>query len=88
MSTDEILSEVLCLPWQARALLAEKLLESLDFEEEVELSQEWKDEIRRRCHQLDDGVTKLLSAEEVFDEATRAISRLTGDGFALPHRQF
>ena len=73
MSAQDIISEALRLPKQARALLAEKLLESLDAGEEFEVSQEWQEEIRRRCRELDEGKAKLIPSDEVFDEVSRKL---------------
>jgi putative addiction module component (TIGR02574 family) len=66
--TDIILDEMLHLPRESRALLAEKLLESLDYEEGFEVSPAWMDEIRRRCREIDDGTVALSSSEQVFEE--------------------
>jgi putative addiction module component (TIGR02574 family) len=66
--TDNILDEILRLPRESRAMLAEKLLESLDYEEGFAVSPEWMDEIRRRCREIDDGAVALSSSEKVFEE--------------------
>jgi len=66
--TDSIIDEVLHLSRESRALLAEKLLESLDYEEGFEISPEWMDEIKRRCREIDDGTAALSSSEQVFEE--------------------
>ena len=67
MTTDTIIEQVLHLPRESRALLAEKLLESLDHEA-FEASPEWMEEIRRRCREIDDGVVDLIPADQVFEE--------------------
>jgi len=66
MSTKQIIKEALSLPRESRALLAEKLLESLDAGEDFELSPAWREEIQRRCGELDSGAVKPVPAEEVF----------------------
>ena len=66
--TESIIEEVLHLPRESRALLAEKLLESLDHEEEFVVSPQWMDEIRKRCREIDAGIVALASSEEVFEE--------------------
>jgi putative addiction module component (TIGR02574 family) len=65
--TEKLISEVLHLPREVRAFLAEKLLESLDHNEEFEVSPEWKDEILRRCEELDKGKVSLIPGEAVFE---------------------
>jgi putative addiction module component (TIGR02574 family) len=67
--TEGIIKRVLQLPREARALIAEKLLESLDFEEPFEISSEWQEEIARRCREIDEGVVTLIPGEEVLKEA-------------------
>ena len=54
--------------------MADKLLESLDVEDAAELSDAWRDEIIKRCKEIDDGVVKLIPAEKVFQD----ILRVTG----------
>jgi len=72
MTTDTIIEQVLHLPRESRAFLAEKLLESLDHEE-FEVSPEWMEEIRRRCRQIDDGTVDLVPADEVLEQIDRQI---------------
>jgi hypothetical protein len=51
-----------------RALIAETLLETLDFEEDFEISQAWRDEIQRRCEQIDRGEVVLIDSDTVMAE--------------------
>ena len=73
--TENVMNKALQLPREARALIAEKLLESLDFEEPFEISSEWKEEIARRCREIDDGTAELIPGEEVLKEAARELQR-------------
>jgi len=66
--TEKLLNEILHLPREARALFAEKLLESLDSDEEFDVSPEWQAEIQRRCRELDEGRAELLPGDQVFDQ--------------------
>ncbi|MEK7279051.1 MAG: addiction module protein [Nitrospirota bacterium] len=63
---DKIIAEVLSLLPQARAFVAEKLIESLDSEPEVTLSCAWRDEVRKRCREIDEGTVGLRDTEDVF----------------------
>jgi len=74
MTTDKIVEEALHLPRDSRAFLAEKLLESLDYEEGFEVSAEWSDEIHRRCKGIDSGSVRAIPAEEVFDEIGKMLA--------------
>jgi putative addiction module component (TIGR02574 family) len=74
-NTENIINKALQLPRDARALIAEKLLESLDYEEPFELSTEWKDEIQRRCQEIDNGTVELIPGSQVLKEATARLKR-------------
>ena len=70
---DKIVEEVLSLSPQARAFVAEKLIESLDTEPAVTLSSAWRDEIHKRCREIDEGTVELRDAEEVFARGYAAL---------------
>lgn len=70
---DSIIAEVLSLSPQARAFVAEKLIESLDAEPEVILSAAWQEEVRKRCREVDEGSVELRDAEEVFARGYAAL---------------
>lgn len=63
-----VLEEALQLEPGTRAMIAETLLESLDFEEDIEISQAWRDEIQRRCEQVDRGEVELIDSDTVMAE--------------------
>jgi putative addiction module component (TIGR02574 family) len=71
--TEKLLNEVLELPLPMRALIAEKLIESLDEDKDVNLSDVWKKEIEKRCQELDDNQVTLIDSEIVFQKALKAI---------------
>lgn len=66
MSAKIILTEALELPSSLRAMVAERLIESLDEDQSLEMSPEWQNEIIRRCREIDEGSAVLISAEAVF----------------------
>ncbi|MEK7761539.1 MAG: addiction module protein [Nitrospirota bacterium] len=70
MKTDakKILEEAMHLEPGTRAFIAETLLESLDFEEDFEVSPAWRDEIQRRCEQIDRGEVELVDSDTVMAE--------------------
>jgi len=70
---DTIIAEVLSLSPQARAFVAEKLIESLDSEPAVTLSAAWQDEVRKRCREIDEGTVELRDAEDVFARGYAAL---------------
>ena len=69
--TEDVIEQVLQPPREARALIAEKLPESLDFEEPFDVSSEWKEEITRRCREIDEGLVELVPGEDVLQEAAK-----------------
>lgn len=73
ITIDTIIAEVLSLSPQARAFVAEKLIESLDTEPEVTLSSAWQDEIRKRCREIEEGTVELHDAEDVFARGYAAL---------------
>jgi len=72
---EHVMKQALELPSQVRAFIAEKLLESLDFEEPFEVSNEWRDEINRRCRQIDEGEVQLIPGDKVLKEAIKRLQR-------------
>ena len=72
-AVDKIVSEALGLPAQARAFVAEKLIESLDAEPGEELSPAWREEVSKRCREIEQGLVELRNAEDVFAKAYATI---------------
>jgi putative addiction module component (TIGR02574 family) len=70
---EKVIEQALKLPKEVRAFLAEKLLESLDFQEDFEVPPEWREEIRRRCQDLDEGRAELIPGDQVFEELKEKI---------------
>jgi uncharacterized membrane protein len=74
MTADKIVTEALALSPNARAFVAERLIESLDTTLGEELSPAWRDEVRKRCREVDAGVVELREAAEVFSKAHAALA--------------
>ena len=64
----ELVDQALALSEASRAFLAEKLLESLDQDDDFAVSDEWREEIRRRCRDLDEGKSQTVPSDEVLAE--------------------
>lgn len=64
----KVLEEALRLDEAARAFVAEALLESLDVDDDSEISEAWLAEIRRRCADIDSGRARLIESEHVIHE--------------------
>lgn len=61
---EDIIDNILELPANSRACLAELLLENLDFEEDFPINEEWMKEIKKRCQELDEGKFELIPGNE------------------------
>jgi putative addiction module component (TIGR02574 family) len=74
IATKQMLNEVLELPKPIRAFLSEKLLESLEYDDDFQISKEWDLELERRCKEIDNGKTQLISFEEVCQKLQAVVS--------------
>ena len=61
----EVLREALALPVEARAAIADSLLDSLDTEIDEAAEEEWRREIRRRAAELDSGAVTPIPWSEI-----------------------
>jgi hypothetical protein len=69
----KVMNDTLSLPREVRAFLAEKLLESLDFEESFQLSDQWLNEIEKRCRQIDESSVDLIPGKQALHEAGKTL---------------
>lgn len=70
----EIVDSVLTLPSNSRAYLAEILLESLDFKDDFTVNEDWLNEIKKRCNDIDENKVELVSGEEGLNKLQRKYS--------------
>jgi putative addiction module component (TIGR02574 family) len=61
MSTEELLAQVLRLPRQERARLAEELLSSLEEPEDEEVAAAWAPELERRSREVAEGKVQTVA---------------------------
>jgi putative addiction module component (TIGR02574 family) len=62
---EELLNNALLLNEKERALMAEKLVSSLDSGYDIEAEKEWQHEIDKRISEIDNGKVKLLPWNKV-----------------------
>jgi putative addiction module component (TIGR02574 family) len=74
MDLAQLETELLSLPSDARAALAQKLLDSLEDVSEAEFDRLWGDESARRAAEADSGKVKAVPADEVAQKV-RALLR-------------
>ena len=75
MTVEQIADEALALPSEARALLADRLVESLDPAEDGYIRQLWMREARRRVDEVRRGEVKTIPVDEAFAQVRQAIAR-------------
>ena len=72
MTIEQLAEAALALPSKSRALLADRIVESLDVRELSELDQVWADEAKRRRDEVREGLVKTVPGEEAFSKVRRA----------------
>ena len=70
----DLLKEILALPAEARAAIADSVLDSLDQEIEPDAYEEWNREIRRRAAELDAGTVEPVQWSEARTRLKSALS--------------
>lgn len=73
ITVEQIAEEALSLPSEARALLADRLVESLDPAEDGYIRQLWAKEAQRRIAQVRSGELATISGEVAFSQVRAAI---------------
>ena len=64
MNIETITEQALKLEPALRAYVAEILLESLDYEEDFIVSEAWRQEIQKRCKEIDANPSLLIDGEQ------------------------
>lgn len=75
MTVEQIAEEALALPSEARALLADRLAESLDPAEDGATRQLWIAEALRRRDDVRNGRIKTVPGDEALARVRRAVAR-------------
>ena len=74
ITAETIVTEALSLSPHARAFVAERLIESLDASPGDVLSPAWRNEVRKRCREMDEGNVELREAADVFAKTYAALA--------------
>ncbi|GCA72651.1 hypothetical protein NIES3806_00920 [Microcystis aeruginosa NIES-3806] len=72
-SIEQLTEEILSLPSLSRALLADKLVESLEFDTDSTIQAVWVTEAKRRRGEVRDGSVQPISGEEALAQVRRLI---------------
>jgi len=75
LTFDQITEEAMKLPADSKALLADKLVESLESEDPDEIQRLWSAEAIRRRDEVRSGQVRSIPAEEVLEEVCRLVGR-------------
>jgi putative addiction module component (TIGR02574 family) len=75
LTLDQVADAAMQLPPASRALLAEKMVESLDVSERDEIGRAWAAEAIRRRDDVRSGRVQPVPGEEVLAEVRRAVGR-------------
>jgi hypothetical protein len=72
-SIDQLTEEMLSLPSESRALLADKLVESLEFDTDSAIQAVWVTEAKRRRDEVRNGSIQPIPGEEALAQVRRLI---------------
>ena len=67
-AAEKIIKEAMALPLKERALLAHKLLASLETESDPDAQAEWEEVIDRRSREMEEGRVSTRSEEELIGQ--------------------
>lgn len=74
-SIEQLTEEVLSLPSASRALLAEKLVESLEFDTDPTIQAAWTTEAKRRRDEVRSGAVQPIPGEEALAQVRRLLEQ-------------
>lgn len=74
-SIEQLTEELMALPSLSRALLAEKLVESLEFDTDPTIQTAWVAEAKRRRDQVREGSVRLIPGEEASAQVRRLLDQ-------------
>ena len=72
-SIEQLMKEILSLPSASRALLADKLIESLEFDTNSTIQTTWIAEAKRRRDEIREGLVQPILGEEGLAQVRRLI---------------
>jgi putative addiction module component (TIGR02574 family) len=75
MTLDQLAQEALALPTESRALLADKLVESLDAGELGQIDRLWATEAKRRRDDVRQGRVQTIPGDEALTRVRRSVGR-------------
>ncbi|MBN3905659.1 MAG: addiction module protein [Nostoc sp. NMS1] len=74
-SIEQLTEELLSLPGASRALLAEKLVESLEFGTDPTIQTAWTTEAKKRRDEIRDGSVQSIPGEEALAQVRQLLQQ-------------
>jgi len=74
-SIEQLTEELLALPPASRALLAEKLVESLEFDADSTVQVTWVTEAKQRRNEIRNGSVQPIPGDEALSQVRRLLSQ-------------
>jgi hypothetical protein len=84
MTVEQIAAEALALPSESRALLADKLVESLDKAALSHIDHAWLAEAKRRRDEVRSGEVQTMPGDEALGNLRRSLGRAEAQGAYSP----
>ncbi|GAX35868.1 addiction module protein [Nodularia sp. NIES-3585] len=75
LSIEQLMQEALSLPNESRAFLAEKLVESLEFDIDPIFEAAWTTEAKRRRDEIRSGAVEPISGDEALAQVRRLLEK-------------
>ena len=72
-SIDQLMNEMLSLPSVSRAMLADRLVESLEFDTDLTIQTAWIAESRRRRDEVQEGLVQPVAGEEALKQVRQLL---------------
>jgi Putative addiction module component len=72
-SIEQLTEEILSLPNESRAILADKLVESLEFDTDSAIQEVWVSEAKRRRDEILNGSVQPIPGEDALAQVRRLI---------------
>jgi Putative addiction module component len=73
ISLDRLTAEILSLPSASRAILADKLIESLEFDIDTNIQSAWSSEAKKRRDEVRDGSVQVISGDDALVQVRNSI---------------
>ncbi|HEY9748887.1 MAG TPA: addiction module protein [Allocoleopsis sp.] len=74
LSIEQLTQEALALPSASRALLAEKLIESLEFDVDPAIQAVWLDEAKKRRGEIFSGTVQPIEGDDALAQVRRLLN--------------